>query len=426
MRLSNGTMGPVKQKSTKNSRMDDRDSPNFSQLSRDGPDKEPRTQSSSSNEGAPAIVPIPTKDSIPESRTGTQLSLSRNYETFTRIEDDFMEEKGCEVYVGEQTGEVQVRFRGQVKAVVKEQGLFGTHNNERQDAQYWEFQSEEELRLWVACILADAALVKNERLQTTIRASQAKVRTFRDTEPDHAIPTELQQMRPVKRKREDEERIIQASNPLQAQFQQQRLQYAKFNSIEDQMVAQDLSSTFEGILRQEAGKLDVLNYQMQPVARQKLFDEITWSGANTIFPMPEAPPALPEEGPGYARMTLEATSAVTQGLAGIIHQIAGGDTQEVVGKLFKVFKASLLSVGDAQRERESRIRGFQSGATAEDILSRQSKEKFKKSAKTVQIGQRRFGYQFGNNQWMRRRMRQNKRRFQFKPRAGFKREFKFK
>jgi hypothetical protein len=82
----------------------------------------------------PAVVPITIKDSVPESRTGTQLSLSRNYETFTRIEDDFMEEKGCEVYVGEQTGEVQVRFRGLVKAVVKEQGLFGPHNNERQDA----------------------------------------------------------------------------------------------------------------------------------------------------------------------------------------------------------------------------------------------------------------------------------------------------
>ncbi|KAA6401466.1 MAG: hypothetical protein EZS28_003000 [Streblomastix strix] len=307
---------------------------------------------------------------VTKSRTWSQLCLSRNYETFTRIEDDFMEEKGCEVYVGEQTGEVQVRFRGLVKAVVKEQGLFRAHNNERQDAQYWEFQSEEELRLWVACILTDAASVKNERLQTTIRASHAKIRTFRDTEPEHAIPTELQQMRPVMRKREDEERIAQASNSLQAQFLQQRLQYAKFNSIEDQMVAYDLTSTFEGILRQEAGKLDALHYQMQQ-SRDKS----------------KAPPALPEEGPGNARMTLEATSTVTQGLAGIIHQIAGGDTQELVDRIYKVFKASLLSVGDAQRERESRIRGFQSGATAEDILSRQSKEKFKKSAKTTFINQ---------------------------------------
>jgi hypothetical protein len=38
--------------------------------------------------------------------------------------------------------------------------------------------------------------------------------------------------------------------------------------------------------------------------------------------MPEAPPALPEEGPAYARMTLESTSAVTQGIAGTIHEIA--------------------------------------------------------------------------------------------------------
>ncbi|KAA6366210.1 MAG: hypothetical protein EZS28_038264 [Streblomastix strix] len=107
-------------------------------------------------------------------------------------------------------------------------------------------------------------------------------------------------------------------------------------------------------------------------------------GVELIFPMPDAPPALPEEGPRYAKMILEAALSVTQGLAGIIHQIAGGDTQEVM-----------------HNERESRIRGFQSGATAEDILSRQSKEKFKKPEKTVQVGQRRFGYKFGNNQWMR-------------------------
>lgn len=41
-----------------------------------------------------------------------------------------MEEKECEVYVGEQTGEVLMLFRGLVKAVVKEQGQFRVLSNE--------------------------------------------------------------------------------------------------------------------------------------------------------------------------------------------------------------------------------------------------------------------------------------------------------
>ncbi|KAA6393075.1 MAG: hypothetical protein EZS28_011393 [Streblomastix strix] len=299
--------GPVQQKIIKNSYTDELKSPNFSQHSRDVPDKDPRTQRSSSNDDAPSVFPFQIKDLNPMSQKGTRLSLGHNYETFTKIEEDFLEEKGCEVYVGEQTGEYQVRFRGQIKATVKVHELY----------------------------------VKSERIQDTTRASQAKMRTFRDSEPETPISIETQQI----------------------------LQYAKFNSIEDQKVAQDLTSTLEGILKQQAVKLDVLNYWIQSIARQRLFDEIAWSGDNTIFPKPEASPTLPDEGLGYARMTLESTSAVTQGLASIIHQIAAGETYEVVGKIFKVFKASLLSVCDQQRERQSKIRGFQSDITTEDISS---------------------------------------------------------
>ncbi|KAA6367481.1 MAG: hypothetical protein EZS28_036992 [Streblomastix strix] len=103
-----------------------------------------------------------------------------------------------------------------------------------------------------------------------------------------------------------------------------------------------------------------------------------------MFSLEEVPPALPEEGPGYATKTFEATSVVTQSLSCVIHQIAGGDIYDVVCIIFKTFQASLLPVDDAQRKRESVISGFQYGITTEDILSEQSMLKFKKSANSVQ------------------------------------------
>ncbi|KAA6373328.1 MAG: hypothetical protein EZS28_031144, partial [Streblomastix strix] len=280
------------------------------------------------------------------------------------------------------------------------------------------------MKLWVACIQADAALMKNERLQNVNRASQGKTRTFRDIDTDLLVPSGGLQMHPVKRKQEqDGIQEIRVLNPLQAQFQAQRQIYSKFNSTQDQVIAQDLTSTFEELLKQESIKLDVLNYQLQPIPRQKLFDEISWKGANTIFPMPEAPPALPQEGPAYARMTLESTSAVTQGIAGTILEIAQGNTENLVGKMFKLLEASLVAVGDAQQERESRLRGVSQGITTEDVLSKHSKEKFKKSGKHIQISQRRFGNQVEQSSGFRRgRIHLNKRQFQYRPRGAFKKD----
>jgi hypothetical protein len=87
-------------------------------------------------------------------------------------------------------------------------------------------------------------------------------------------------------------------------------------------VAQDLVSSFQGVLKKDASKVDMLNYSLEPFARQKLFDEISWEGANVIFPMPEVGPLLPEEKAGYARRALESSAAVVQGMAGLIHKVA--------------------------------------------------------------------------------------------------------
>ncbi|KAA6380202.1 MAG: hypothetical protein EZS28_024270 [Streblomastix strix] len=214
--------------------MDERDSPNPIKLSQDGPGKELRAQSSSNNEEIPAVLP------------------------------DLTKKKEYEVQVGEQNGEVQMLFSRLVKAIVMEQRLFGIRISER--ARY---------------------IGLGFQITGRIEITSDKICTFRVTEPDLPILTESQQIQQMKRKREENARIDQAINPLLVQFQQLRLKYAKFNSILDQKVAQDLTSTFGRILKQEAGKLDVLRYQIQPISRQKLFEEIAWSGANLIFPNPE-------------------------------------------------------------------------------------------------------------------------------------------
>ncbi|KAA6353004.1 MAG: hypothetical protein EZS28_051469, partial [Streblomastix strix] len=81
---------------------------------------------------------------------------------------------------------------------------------------------------------------------------------------------------------------------------------------------------------------------------------------------------------GLARSALEFAVAVNQGLASLIEDIARNNTNKLVGKMFKVWKASLVSVGDAQTECEFRLKGVYTGTQTEDVLSQSSKERFKR------------------------------------------------
>ncbi|KAA6384231.1 MAG: hypothetical protein EZS28_020242 [Streblomastix strix] len=369
-----------------------------------------------------------SKIQFPDLPSNIKDILSDDADNYIQLEDEYMESKSCEVFVDERDGEVSVRFRGQVKAIVRENGHFEPETKEELHYGFWEFESPEDMKIWTACILADAAQIKSSRLQDAVQSQSQNV-TFRSQKQpvvDVFLPPK---MIPVKRKR-DESSLAdgQSSNSLQAQFQQQRQQYSKFNSLADQKIAQDLVTTFEGVLKKPASKIDMLNHTLEPVARQKLFEDISWNGANIIFPMPEVGPILKEEGPGYARRSLESSAAVTQGMAMLINDAARNETDNLVGKMLKVFEASLISVADAQIERESRLDGVYQGPQTEDVLSQHTKERFKrKSAKQINIGRRKFGSTFGKYSSQNRgRKRQNKRNFQFQPRGGFNREYKAK
>jgi hypothetical protein len=74
------------------------------------------------------------------------------------IEDDFMEEQGCKVYWNEQTGQVHIFRRGKFLAIAKEDGIFQAHTDVRLDADFWDFDSKEDMALWNAAILAEAAV----------------------------------------------------------------------------------------------------------------------------------------------------------------------------------------------------------------------------------------------------------------------------
>ncbi|KAA6379080.1 MAG: hypothetical protein EZS28_025392 [Streblomastix strix] len=278
--------------------------------------------------------------------------LNDDADYYTQLDDEFMDSKGCDVYVDERSGEVTVRFRGEVKAVVKENGLYAPDTGEILQCGFFEFEDDEELGLWSACVLADAAELKQAQLQSLIQSQSQNV-TFRSQKQPTKGIEPLNNIVSAKRKRDGSVLMQgQSQNPLQMQFQQQKQQYSKFNSLYDQKMAQDMVSSFQGVLKKDASKVDMLNYTLEQFARQKLFDEISWEGANVIFPMPEVGPLLPEEKAGYARRALESSAAVVQEMAGLIHKVAQGETENLVGKMFKVFEAAVVSVSDAHVERE--------------------------------------------------------------------------
>ncbi|KAA6358522.1 MAG: hypothetical protein EZS28_045951 [Streblomastix strix] len=320
-------MGPVNRKQGKYSRMSDSINQNEVQSQKDPPRIDIPKQISEPHEPNRETFHCSSKTQLSDLPKNLKQIMEDDADNYTQLEDEYMDSKGCEVYVDERDGEVSVRFRGQAKAIVRENGHFEPNSGEELLYNFWEFESPEDMKIWTACILADAAQIKSSHLNEAVR-SQQQYATFRDNKQPNSDAFVSPKMIPVKRKRDESQSIENVnSNSLQAQFQQQRRQYSKFNSLADQKVAQDLVTTFEGVLKKQVSKIDMLSYTLEPVARQKLFEEISWDGANIIFPMPEVGPLLKEKGPGYARKSLDSAVAVTQGMVMLINDAAKNEME---------------------------------------------------------------------------------------------------
>ncbi|KAA6396107.1 MAG: hypothetical protein EZS28_008371 [Streblomastix strix] len=275
-------------------------------------------------------LPQTQKLQIPKLPGNFRDVLNDDADNYTQLDDEYMYSKGCEVYVDERSGEVTVRFRGEVKAIVKENGLYAPDTDEMLHYGFFEFEYDEKLGLWSAYKLAYAAELKHAQLQCLIQSQSQNV-TFRS------------QKQPTK-----------GIEPLNIMTQAAVFEVRFTVGLEGGtgLGFIILGYTEEGRIEGQHAELHV-----EPFARQKLFDEFIWEGANVIFPMPEVEPMLPEEKTGYARRALESSAAVVQGMAGLIHKVAQGDTYNLVGKMFTVFEASVVSVSEAQVETESRLEG---------------------------------------------------------------------
>ncbi|KAA6361457.1 MAG: hypothetical protein EZS28_043016 [Streblomastix strix] len=285
-----------------------------------------------------------------------------------------------------QSNDIQILFRGEIKAVVNERGHFDPKSGLSLDADYWGFDPPEDMDLWTACIIAEAAIAKANRLQYGLNKQKSARQVIQTNDNTHTVNRAVIPLIPAIRKRGVETMATIPNHlSLQEQFHQERKRQAKFESLEEAKIAQDVATTLSGIIKQDAKDADMLAFQLQPIQRQKLFDEIAWDGANVVFPVPSAEAALPEERGGLIRKALESACAVNQGIAGLIHDIARNRTQNLVSKLCKIWEASLQTVGDAYKERESRLRGVQMVPEAQDALSKTYRQKFirKKLAKSI-------------------------------------------
>ncbi|KAA6391733.1 MAG: hypothetical protein EZS28_012737, partial [Streblomastix strix] len=303
---------------------------------------EPNGSESSSDEG-PKRTSSPLKDKIgqygygdgdsailsqTQSSSSSDITRPVDMSKYKVIEDDFMEEQGCK-----------------------------------------DFELKEDIALLNAAILAEAAVARAESLKNKVKHVHSQLAA--------------ESLYSNKRKQKNEAQLEQLENQsissLQDQFQAESNREAKFNTIDDMKVAQDIRATFEEIMKVDAEKADMLNYHLNPIQKENIFEEISWSGTNVIFPVPKVEPSLPEEKRGLARNVLESAVAVNQGVASMIEDIARNNTNKLVGMIFKVWEALLVSVGDAQTKRECRLKGIYKGAQTEDVLSQSSKERFKRS-----------------------------------------------
>jgi hypothetical protein len=76
-----------------------------------------------------------------------------------------MDGRGCDVYYDLKENQVLILYNGETRAVVREDGHFSPNTNRRLDAYFWGFDPPEDMTLWTACILAEAAYLRAKHLE---------------------------------------------------------------------------------------------------------------------------------------------------------------------------------------------------------------------------------------------------------------------
>ncbi|KAA6366534.1 MAG: hypothetical protein EZS28_037939 [Streblomastix strix] len=273
---------------------------------------------SSSDESHRQASP-PLKDKI-------DISMPVDISLFKMIENDFIEEQGCKIYWDELIGQIHI-FKGRkFLAITRDDGIFQAHTDVRLDVDFLDFESKEEIALSNAAILADADVARAQSLKNKVKHVHSQFSTESQLNSSSTQDNPVVSMLAVETKRKNEAYQEQLQNEsissLQEQFQAKRKRVAKFSTIEVMKVALDIRATFDGILKADAEKAEMLNYHLNLIQRNKLFEDVCLSVANVMFPVPELESAQLDEKMGLATSSLESTLAANQSTANIIEYTA--------------------------------------------------------------------------------------------------------
>ncbi|KAA6371653.1 MAG: hypothetical protein EZS28_032820, partial [Streblomastix strix] len=202
LRLSPISMGPANRKQGKYSHMNVSIKQNEVQSFQDPPRIDIPKQISEPHDPTHEIFLCSSKTQLSELPKNLKQIMEDDADNYSQLEDEYMDSKGCEVYVNERDGEVSVCFQGHAKATDRENGHFEPNTGEELHYNFWEFESPEDMKIWTACILADAAQIKSSHLNEAVRSQQQYI-TFRVNKQLNSDAFVPPKRIPVKRKRDE-------------------------------------------------------------------------------------------------------------------------------------------------------------------------------------------------------------------------------
>ncbi|KAA6365186.1 MAG: hypothetical protein EZS28_039287, partial [Streblomastix strix] len=157
-------MIPINRKQGKYSHMSDSIKQNEVQSQNDPPRIDIPKQISEPHEPTKEIFHCSSKAQLSDFPKNLKQIMEDVADNNTQFEDDYVDSIGCDVFVDERDSEVSIRFRGQAKAIVRENGHFEPNTGEELHYNFWEFESPENMKLFGLSSRLNPALGLNPKL----------------------------------------------------------------------------------------------------------------------------------------------------------------------------------------------------------------------------------------------------------------------
>ncbi|KAA6395824.1 MAG: hypothetical protein EZS28_008647 [Streblomastix strix] len=341
-----------------------------------------------------------------------QLNLSgdeQDDEIMLTITDDFMNSIDLTIVYGERSGKIFIVENEEPIAEVKETNIINELGQKLSYDQF-RFNSFEDEIVWITSINEDIRKLRQSSSNgsTQIPFNQSKV-IFRELQsfkaPDASQLIEVEKLN-VKRRRLDENTelltpsvyasipVVLASNApihniqitgitaignptnvssqdnswnlsFSQQFEDKFKEYTKFNSKEEEIVAQKFIQMMEGVCNAEVKKFDANAVVMQPMERQLLFQKIKWKLVNRLWNVAYVAPSAYGEQISIARNAVESTAMQQYVFLDLMFQLGLNKTENFMDNLVDGYRLSLLAIGDAQKVREQLTGAFSKPDTLE-------------------------------------------------------------